>query len=198
MRNLHRYPKGSMTEAAPAAKENLLESNERRDDRRLAAGGGIATAIIGFGGMVIVGTVPAFEARRLLSSVLPTVRFAASAYVAGGATILALMLTLITFSISHDLDFRESHYQRVREIASLTTVVIVGSVILLMSLSFPLDQADVDPDWYLWVYYALLLGGAVTGGLFISIILMLFYAVHGLIGVGEDPDHSALVVAADD
>lgn len=187
-----------MTDGVQAAKEDVEESTERRDDRRLATGGGIAAAIIGFGGMVIVGTVPAFEAQRLLSSVLPTVRFAASAYVAGGATILALMLTLITFSISHDLDFRESHYQRVREIATLTTVVIVGSVVLLMFLSFPIEEADVDRGWYLWVYYALLLGGAVTGGLFISIILMLFYAVHGLIGVGEDPDHSALVVTADD
>jgi hypothetical protein len=128
----------------------------------------------------------AFEARRLLEAVLPTVRFAASAYVAGGATILALMLTLITFSITHELEFRSSHYVRIRQIAAMVSAVIVGSVVLLMFLSFPLGEAEVHRDYYLWVYYAVLLGGSITGGLFISIILMLFYAVRELIKVADD------------
>lgn len=169
------------------------ERDERREDLCWAAVGGVTAAIVGFGGMAIVGTATAFEARRLLDAVLPTVRFAASAYVAGGATILALMLTLITFSISHDLEFRASHYKRIREIAALTTAVIVGSSILLMFLSFPIGEADVDHLWYRWVYYGLLLGGAITGGVFISVILMLWYAVRGLVSVGEDPGTSDLV-----
>lgn len=172
--------------------------SNRRGDLRWAAVGGVASGIVGFVGMVIVGTASAFEARRLLDAVLPTVRFAASAYIAGGATILALMLTLVTFSISHDMEFRESHYHRIRAIAQLTTVVIVISVMLLMFLSFPLGEADVNRSWYQWVYYAVLLGGACTGGIFISVILMLFYAVRGLIGVGQDPEQSSLVVTASD
>ena len=170
----------------------------RRGDLRWAAVGGVAAGIVGFVGMVIVGTASPFEARRLLDAVLPSVRFAASAYIAGGATILALMLTLVTFSISHDMEFRESHYHRIRAIAQLTTVVIVLAVMLLMFLSFPLGEADVTRGWYQWVYYAVLLGGAGTGGLFISVILMLFYAVRGLIGVGQDPEQSSLVVTASD
>lgn len=174
--------------------EDSYERDERRDDLKYAFGGGIAAGIIGFGGMVIVGTASAFEARRLLDAVLPTVRFAASAYVAGGATILALMLTLITFSITQDLEFRESHYKRIREISALTSAVIVASVIFLMFLSFPLGEADVNRSWYVWVYYAILLGGAITGGIFISVVLMLFYAVRELISVAEDPVKSSLVI----
>lgn len=174
------------------------DSPSRREDLRWAAVGGVAAGIVGFVGMVIVGTASAFEARRLLDAVLPTVRFAASAYIAGGATILALMLTLITFSISHDMEFHESHYRRIRDIARLTTAVIVASVMLLMFLSFPLGEADANRGWYQWVYYAVLLAGAGTGGLFISVILMLFYAVRGLIGVGQDPEQSSLVVTASD
>lgn len=170
----------------------------RREDLRWAALGGIASAVIVFVGMVIVGTASTFEARRLLDAVIQTVRLAASAYIAGGATILALMLTLVTFSISHDMEFHESHYRRIREIARLTTAVIVTSVMLLMLLSFPLGEADVNRGWYQWVYYAVLLGGAGTGGLFISVILMLFYSVRGLIGVGQDPELSSLVVTASD
>lgn len=181
-----------------AEPEQNGERRGRRDDLRYAASGGVAAAVIGFGGMAIVGTATEFEARRLLDAVLPTVRFAASAYVAGGAAILALMLTLLTFSISHELDFRPSHYKRIREISAMTSAVMVGSVLLLMFLSFPLDEADVERSYYVWVYYAILLGGAVTGGVFISVILMLFYAIRELVSLGEDGAESSLIAPLDD
>lgn len=181
-----------------AQSEDPGERRGRRDDLKYAASGGVAAAVIGFGGMAIVGTATELQARRLLDAVLPTVRFAASAYVAGGAAILALMLTLLTFSISHELDFRRSHYKRIREISAMTTAVMVGSVVLLMFLSFPLGEAEVERGYYLWVYYAVLLGGAVTGGVFISVILMLFYAIRELVTLGEDGDESSLIAPADD
>lgn len=184
-----------MTDQRDTTPEQSHDREERRQDLRWAAAGGIVAGVVGFGSMAVVGTASSYEARRLLESVLPTVRFAASAYVAGGATILALMLTLITFSISHDLEFRRSHYARIRQIAALTTLSIVGSVVLLMFLSFPIGEADVNRAWYLWAYYAVLLGGSVTGGIFIAVILMLFYAIRGLVGVGQDPSGSSLVVA---
>lgn len=171
---------------------------DRRDDRRWAAAGGAIAAVIGFGALALVGTASSMEARGLLESILPTIRYATSSYVAGGATVLALMLTLITFSITHDLDFKVSHYERIRDIAALTTVVIVSSVALLMFLSFPLGQADVTRGYYIWVYYAVLLGSAITGGMFIAVVLMLFYAVRGLIGVGIDEEASPLTVSADE
>lgn len=180
--------------ASQTDSESKSEQDERRGDLSYAAAGGAAAALIGGGGMAIVGTASAFEARRLLEAVLPTVRFAASSYIAGGATILALMLTLITFSITQDLEFRSSHYKRIRDIARLTTAVIVGSVLLLMFLIFPLEEAEVERGWYLWVYYGVVLGGAAAGGMFISIVLMLYYAVRELIGVGEDATTSALVI----
>ncbi len=32
--------------------------------------------------------------------------------------------------------------------------VIVSSVFLLMLLSFPLGKAEVDANWYIWAFYA--------------------------------------------
>ena len=46
--------------------------------------------------------------------------------------------------------------------------------------------------------YGVLLGGAITGGLFISAVLMLYYAVRELIGVGEDATASTLVITPDE
>lgn len=177
--------------------EQASETLHRRKDLRYAAVGGFAAAVVGFGGMAVVGTASDFEARRLIDAVLPTARFAASAYVAGGATILALMLTLLTFSITHDLQFHRSHYQRIREISTLTTAVIASSVMLLMFLSFPLDETGVERG-YRWVYYAILLGGATTGGVFIAVVLMLFYAIRQLISLGEGDATDSLIVDQDE
>ncbi len=174
-------------------------AHERRSPgrNRAALGGGIV-GLLGFCGIAIVGEASDFGPRGLLDALLPTARFAASAYVAGGATILALMLTLITFSISHELDFAASHYRRIRDVANLTTAGIIASVVLLMLLSFPLGEADAESGWYQWIYYGILLGGAVTGGLFIAAVLMLHYAVRELIGVGEDARSSTLVITPDE
>ncbi|MEZ5225944.1 MAG: hypothetical protein R2710_04530 [Acidimicrobiales bacterium] len=94
----------SPTTTSSTSQEDELPEDRRFDahDLRLALLGGVVAALVGFAGMAIVGTANSFQAQRLLDAVLPTVRFAASAYVAGGATVLALMLTLLTFSISHD------------------------------------------------------------------------------------------------
>ncbi len=178
----------------PGAEETPAERRGRLQDRRWAVGGAIATSVVGFGGMAIVGTASTFEARRLLESALPSLRFAAAAYVGTGATVLALMLTLTTFSISHDLDFHRRHYRRIREIATVTTMAIISSVLMLLFVSFPLSEADVAPDWYVYVYYALILGGAITGGMFIAVVLMLLHAVRGVISVGENPETSDLVL----
>jgi hypothetical protein len=79
----------------PSEQRRREARKHRRTDRKLAVTGGPATAPVGFSGMAIVGTASELEARRLIDAVLPTARFAASAYIADGATILALKLTLI-------------------------------------------------------------------------------------------------------
>lgn len=181
--------------AAPSDPDDReQEAASRRADLKWAAFGGVAAAVIGVGGMVLVGAVTSAEARRLLEAMLDTVRFAASAYVAGGATILALMLTLLTFSLSHDIEFHGSHYRRIRQLAALDAAVIIASVVLLMLISVPLDEADVSHNYYRWMYYAVLLGGSATGGIFISVVLMLLYAVRGLVVLAEDERKSDLVV----
>ena len=163
------------------------------NDRKWALTGGLAAAALGFGSMAAVGNTSSFEARGLLDAIIPTIRYSASAYIAGGGTILALMLTMITFSISHDLEFQADYYRRIRDIAVLATVEIVSSVLLLMFIAFPLGEVGDARSWYLWAFYAVLFGGAVTGGLFVSTVLVLFYAIRGLIVVGRNPEDSELI-----
>ena len=42
------------------------------------------------------------------------------------------------------------------------------------------------------------LGGAVAGGVFIAVVLMLFYAIRDLVDVGQDPHSSSLVIVDDE
>ena len=167
-------------------------------DRKSALVGGVAAAALGFGTMAVVGKASSFEARRLLDAIIPTVRYSASAYIAGGGTILALMLTMITFSISNELNFASDYFRRIRDIAVLATIEIVGCVLLLMFIAFPLGEVGAAPSWYLWAFYAVLFGGAVSGGLFVSTVLVLFYAIRGLIDIGQNPDESQLLATDDE
>lgn len=178
------------------ADESTEQRAERKSDLKSAIVGGLIAAVVGFGTMATVGTASDVEARRLLEGVLPTVRFAASAYVAGGATMLALMLTLITFSITHEDNFTTVHYRRIRDLALLTAATIVGSVVILMAIAFPLDEVDVSRGWYLPAYYFVLFAGAAAGGAFITVIMMLYYAVGDLLDIVRE-DRSARILAGD-
>jgi hypothetical protein len=132
----------------------------------------------------LVGRISAFEARRLVEGIKPTATFAASTYVGAGATVLALMATMIAFSITHESEFRRSHYRRLRIIASTTTALIVVALALLTLLVVPIAAADTPASGYLVIYWAILGLGALGGGLTVAIVLMLNYTVRGLINLG--------------
>ena len=47
------------------------------------------------------------------------------------ATVLALMATMISFSLTHESEFRRSHYRRLRMIAGSTSALIIVALIPL-------------------------------------------------------------------
>lgn len=149
------------------------------------AGGMFASAGV-FVVTALVGRVSSFEAKRLVEGIKSTATFAASTYVASGATVLALMATMIAFSISHDSEFRKSHYRRLRMIAGATTALILVSLALLACLVVPIAEADVPANGYIILYWAIVVLGSIGGGLMVTIVLMLNYAVRGLIDLGTD------------
>ena len=159
----------------------------RARELRWALSGGFTAAGAVFVVTALVGQVSGFEARRLVEGIKPTATFAASTYIGTGATILALMSTVIAFSISHESDFRRSHYRRLRLIAASTTALILNAIALMTCLVIPIAQADAgSPTGYVILYWAILILGSIGGGLTVSIVLMLNYAVRGLVDLGTD------------
>lgn len=163
-------------------------------DRKGALWGGAFAAGMVMTIVYLVGVASGAESRQLLEASLPTIRFFGSAVLAAAATILALMLTLLSLSETTEAELNETHWARVKQISLFTSVAIVASVFLLLFLGVPIQESgNVPTAWYAWIYYVLMSLAALVGGLLVTIVIMLYKAVTGFIGLissgGEAPSH---------
>lgn len=183
-------PQGERDDEQPRTSNSAITSGTMRSSGP-AIGGGLAFVVILLG-LFTVGSVSGFEARSLLSSMLPTARFLYSAVITASATILALMLTLLSLSYNSQSTLRPVHYNRVKQIALVDTVTFVTAIAFLLVLVVPLRETDNVPASVYQVYfYVALVGAAILGGLVVSIVLMLYTTVRDMIaivGLGKE-DH---------
>lgn len=164
-----------------------------RGNKQVAVAGFMAGAVA-LGGMLLVNVSSGGEARFLLEAMIPSVRFLCSAVMTSSATILALMLTLISFSSAQEARLKRSHYDRVRQIALVDTITFAAAIILLLIISVPLaEAAEIPPDLYTFFYYGTTVYAAVLGGALIAIVFMLYRAVMDLIRVVHPDEASDLV-----
>lgn len=164
-----------------------------RDSRQVILAGVVAGGIA-LGSMLLVNVRSGTEARLLLEAMMPSVRFLCSAVMTSSATILALMLTLISFSSSQEARLKRSHYDRVRQIAKVDTGTFAAAIILLLIISVPLaESTEIGSEWYRGLYYFTIVYAAALAGALIAIVLMLYRAVMDLIGVIHPDEVSELV-----
>ncbi len=166
---------------------------QRFVDLRFALMGGAVAALVMFAGVAAAGRVTPFVGRKLLQSVLPTIRFLASSGLAAGATVMALMLTLLGLTLTSKWEFREQHFRRIRQISLLATGALLLSVIMLLFLGLPVEEAEQLQTYYDVVYYSMLVAASLLGGLLIAIALMLHRTISGLVAIGHPDGESDLV-----
>ncbi len=144
-------------------------------------GGIIATIIIFLGGY-LVGNLGSFEALANIKEIRPSLRFVCSAILTATSTILALLLTLLSFSGSTEKNIRAEHFMRIQWIARFACFTFAAAICLLLFLNLPIENADDKlADYYVALYYIFLSYGAIMGGLMISIVLMLYQAASEII-----------------
>ena len=167
------------------AKEGAQSLGERVlfIDLRRAVTIGLTAAVFIFLSTFGMGHIGDLKALGLLKAILPTTRFMSSAILGAGATILALMLTLLSFGAGDDKQFGAQHFERVRQIALLCTILIVASVLLLLLLNVPLEEGEAFQTWYEILYYFVVTYSALLGGALIATVFMLYKAVTTLIAV---------------
>lgn len=193
-----------MTEPAenpsPVTPEDATSSEDQLIDRILnpqdevavdlwrALIGGMVGAVVAFLASYISGQVTGLEALAMLEAMRPTTRFLCSAVMTASATILALMLTLLSLSSGAQYKLESVHYRRVRQIAWIDSVGFISATIFLLFLNVPIGGADKVPaSWFSAIYYVALTLSSLLGGLLIAVILMLYNTLQKLIQV-IDPE----------
>ncbi len=174
-----------------AGTKNSHESDQQKGKNTLFIGGkkalvgGILAAGIALAGQWLIGQIySGYEARKLLEASAASAHYLGSAVVTASATIIALMLTMLSLSNQADGDFDTFFYRRIEKIGLLATVSMIGGILLLLFLSVPLQEADTVPSrWFTTIYYVLISFLAILSGMLVAIVLMLLNAMTSLINV---------------
>lgn len=164
-------------------------------DTKNALIGGVVTALVMGGILVLVGAAGGWKAQALLESTMPTTRFLCSAVMTVSATTLALMLTLLGLSNNIDGDIKAAHFERIRQIALIDVIAFIGATVLLLAHTIPFgEDLNVAQHVYVIAYYSIMSGAALLGGTLVAMILMLYDAVRDLVRLFCSDRESDLLV----
>lgn len=152
---------------------------------RKALFGGLLAAAVALGGQWIVGQVySGHKARDLVEAVASSALYLGSSIVTAAATIIALMLTMLSVTKQADDEFDSIFFKQIQRIALFSTIALSGGILLLLTLSMPLQESDQVPaNWFTAIYYVLIVFIAALSGLSVGIVLMLLNAINSLIDV---------------
>ena len=151
--------------------------------KKAMAGGVVSAIVIGLGAF-LVGNVSGYEAKQLLEASLDGVTTLCNTVVLASATILALLLTLLSISAGSESKLKKEHYLNVKRVAKLDTIVFVIAMTSFALLNVPIVESDdVPAQWYITFYYVSLGISAVLGGVIISVVLMLYNTVRNIINI---------------
>lgn len=147
--------------------------------------GGLLAGAIALAGQWLVGQVySGYKARELLEAVASSSRYLASSIVTASATIIALMLTMLSMTKQTDGEFDSVFFKQIQRIALFSTIALSAGILLLLFLSIPLQESDQVPSsWFRIIYYVLITFVAGLSGLAVGIVLMLLNAINSLIDV---------------
>lgn len=167
--------------------------------KRAITGGVIAMVVFGLGNFIL-GEVSGYEAKDLIKQSISGINTLCNTVTLASATILALLMTVLSLSSGTDSRLKKEYYQFIMKIAKVDTGVFITSLGTFLLFNLPITEADnVPPSWYTWLYYTSLAMTTLVAAALIVVILMLYSAVVSVIrivGMGEE-DHP-LMVSEDD
>lgn len=153
-------------------------------DRRALIGGLLAAGIALVGQWLVGQIYSGYEARQLLEASASSAHYLASSIVTASATVIALMLTMLSLSKQSESEFDSVFFKRIELIGTLSAIALSAGILLLLFLSTPIQQSDEVPNsWFLVIYYILIAFVAGLAGLVVSIVMMLLNAIKSLIKV---------------
>ncbi|MEJ1221367.1 hypothetical protein [Sediminicola sp. 1XM1-17] len=168
--------------------------------KRALLGGGISLLII-TAGTFLLGHLSGYEAKVLIKNSIDGLNTLCNTIALASATILALLLTLLSLSSSATSKLKEEHYRHVLLIAKVDTTVFIASVMAFLLLNLPITESDSVPNnWFNTIYYISLAISSVLSSALIVVVLMLYNTVANIIkivGLGEK-DHPLAIQEEED
>lgn len=160
-----------------------------------ATGVGLFVGVIALIGIGLIGDGSGAEAIRLIEAMLPSVRFFCSAVMTATATILALMLTILTFGQRLESELDNRFYDQIQEVAQLDTIVFIAASFLLLFISVPIiEESDFfSSRVYLIFYYMMLVYTAALWGTLAVVVLRLLNALKSMISLLH-PEHETNLI----
>lgn len=152
---------------------------------RRALIGGLVAGGIALAAQFAIGQIySGAEARQLLEAMIPSARALSGGIVTASASIIALMLTLLSFSHQTSGEFEKVYFERVQRIALFSAIALAGSILLMLLMTMPITKSDNAPDtWFKVFYYAFIVIAAGLSGLFVAVVMMLYNAIQGVVRV---------------
>lgn len=145
---------------------------------------GLIAAIITGAAAYLLGNVSGYEAKILIESSLPGINMLCNTVVLASATILALLLTLLSISNSSDSNLNKKLYQQVATAAKLDVVLFVTAILCFQLFNIPITEADnVPKNWYSSIYWSILFSSSLLSGGLVSVIIMLYNTVINMIKI---------------
>tara|TARA_R110002096_G_scaffold431563_1_gene646961 strand:+ start:4500 stop:5030 length:531 start_codon:yes stop_codon:yes gene_type:complete len=146
--------------------------------------GGVISLFIILLGTLLLGELSGYEAKVLITKSLSGINTLCNTIALASATILALLLTVLSLSSNSKSKLKKDHYLHVLQIAKLDTVVFIASVVSFLLLNLPITESDTVPNnWFNFIYYiSLAISSILTSGL-IVVVLMLYNTIVNIIKI---------------
>ncbi len=144
--------------------------------------GAVVPALIGLFAVIGLGRLSGYDARILYSAAIPSLRLLSSTVSTAAATILALMVTVLSLSSNADADLPLEHYRRIERIAFLCTAALIGALVSLLVYGLPIQESDkIEGSWFIVVYFLGSATGASLAAIMMAVMLQLLATVNQVI-----------------
>lgn len=151
--------------------------------KRAITGGGISLLVILLGSF-LMGKLSGYEAKVLIQNSISGLNTLCNTIALASATILALLLTLLSISATADSKLKKAHYINVIHIAKLDTAVFIASVVAFLLFNLPITESEnVPANWFNIIYYFSLGISSVLSAALIMVVIMLYDTVLSIITI---------------
>jgi len=146
--------------------------------------GGIISLMAILAGTFLLGKLSGYEAKVLIKNSVSGMNTLCNTIALASATILALLLTLLSVSANSRSKLKKAHYRHVLQIAQLDTAVFIASVVSFLLFNLPITESDNVPNsWFSMVYYISLSISSILSAALIVVVLMLCNTVVSIIKI---------------